>query len=301
MKSAAGTGGKNNKDKEKDSEKDSDKNPGTDVEARINKAVLHVPECGVCAACTEKTTRRKLCKDRLAVRQKLIASSFKDVQLPEQLEKAKKNNSKKRKAENPTPNTKKTKAYNSTGSKKTLSPKPATKSPNGQLKTRVTSNGNKRMSIPDDLLPEFCRRIGAHGTGERVNVINKFVEDNPAISIRQVTLKLSEITTRERPPWVPEPDKKQGRAFMFYLRPRFYPLLPENERPEGWQDAAEEDERKWEEEKKASRDKENIKGSEGENKRDSMDSIGDDGVSEDDTEDDLNDEPPPKKKTKIEA
>jgi hypothetical protein len=207
-----------------------------------------VPECGVCNACTEKSIRRKLCKDRLEVRQKLIASTFKKVQLPgpEKQKKA----AKKRKAEHSpnSSNPKKAAKVTNNNNKNKKSPKLLMKKANGQLKQRVTSNGNKKMAIPDDLFPEFCRRIGAHGTGERVNVINQFVEDYPTISIRQVTMKLSEITTRERPPWIPEPEKKQGRAFMFYLRPRFYPLLPEDERPEGWEAAAAEDEVKWKEE-----------------------------------------------------
>ena len=115
------------------------------------------------------------------------------------------------------------------------------KKANGVLAPRVTSLGNKRMSIPDELFPDFCRRIGADGTGERMKLINAFVDEHPAISVRQVTIKFSEVTTRTMPSWMPVPEKK-GRAFVFYLRPRYYHLLPENERPENWQKYAEEDE-----------------------------------------------------------
>ena len=107
------------------------------------------------------------------------------------------------------------------------------------------------MSIPDELFPDFCRRIGADGTGERMKLINQFAEENPTVSVRQVTLRLGEITTREIPGCVTpkKREKKVGRAFMFYLRPRFYKhLLPEN-RPEGWEKYAEEDEKKWQQEK----------------------------------------------------
>lgn len=165
------------------------------------------------------------------------------------------------------------------------SPKLMMKKANGQLKPRITSNGNKRMSIPDELFPEFCHRIGAHGTGERVNVINQFVEDHPTISIRQVTIKLSEITTRDRPAWIPEPEKKQGRAFMFYLRPRYYKHLPPHERPEGWEAYAEEDERKWQEEKVKAASEKKQKATD-ENNSDDDETGTDDGM-------------PPKKKTKV--
>ena len=308
LKSAAAVGSKkvdrdNEKEKEKDNkDKESDKNseksnPGIDVEARINKAVLRVPECGVCTACTEKTTRRKLCKERLAIRRKFIASSFKNVQLPEQLEKAKKN-SKKRKAESSTPTTKKSKKpANSNGDK---SGKAAKSEVEGQKATN-SNNGNKRMAIPDDLFPEFCRRIGAYGTGERVQMMNKFVEENPQISIRQVTLKLAEITTKDRPPWIPEPDKKQGRAFMFYLRPRFYPLLPENERPEGWEQYAAEDERKWAEEKEEARKSKSNPDNKDAKKNDSKRENSSVGVTEDDdTEDDESVPVQPRKKVRLE-
>ena len=173
------------------------------------------------------------------------------------------------------------------------SPKLMIKKSNGQLKTRVTSNGNKRMAIPEELFPEFCRRIGANGTGERVAVINQFVEEHPTISIRQVTMKMSEITQRERPPWIPEPEKKQGagRAFMFYLRPRFYRYLAEDDRPDNWEEAAAEDEQKWQEEKlKAASDKK-LKD---ENMKDTMEGDSD----EADADLDGDDLEPPKKKSK---
>jgi hypothetical protein len=128
-----------------------------------------------------------------------------------------------------------------TGAKKMM------KKPGGGMKPRVTSQGNKRMSIPDELFPDFCRRIGAHGTGERMKLINTFVEEYPHISVRQVTIKFQEVTTRTMPSWMPVPEKK-GRAFMFYLRGRFYPLLPENERPANWEKYAAEDEALFKEE-----------------------------------------------------
>lgn len=222
-----------------------------DIEERINTAVLRVPECGVCTACTEKTTRRKLCKARLDVRDKMMSTTFKKVLMGDA---PKKKGSKKRKTEQAASSSKKgskkSTATASTASGK-KSPKLMIKKADGQLKQRVTSNGNKRMAIPEELVPEFCRRIGVNGTGERVAVINQFVEDHPTISIRQVTLKMTEMTMRERPAWVPEHTRKQGagRAFMFYLRPRYYHYLPEDERPDNWEAIAAEDERQYQREK----------------------------------------------------
>lgn len=250
-------------------------------------AVLRVPECGVCNSCTEKTSRRKLCKDRLDVREKLMGTVFKKVASADP-EKSKK--SKKRKAEQSSNPKKGSKTSSGTAAPSAAkkAPKPLMKKANGLVKARITSNGNKRMAIPDDLLPEFCRRIGAHGTGERLNLINQFVDDYPTVSIRQVTIKMSEVTTKDRPHWIPEPEKKQGRAFMFYLRPRFYPLLPEEERPEGWEAAAAEDEQKWQEEKKKAASEKKLK----EEKSNDMESA-------EESDEAALDPEPPKKKVKV--
>ena len=210
---------------------------GEDIEAKINADVLKVPECGECQACLDDSCH-KLCDQRMEARKKLLRAEAKRL-----AKGGGKRGSKKRKHEatqNPKP--KSSKSPPPTGKRKMM------KKANGVLTPRVTSQGNKRMSIPDELFPDFCRRIGAHGTGERMKLINGFVEAHPSISVRQVTMKFSEITTRTMPSWMPVPEKK-GRAFMFYLRPRFYHLLPEDERPENWQKHASDDEVLWKEEK----------------------------------------------------
>lgn len=215
-----------------------------DVEARINQRILQIPECGQCANCTDKNKNRKLCLKRLGPRNELVESETKKILIENKGKKGKK-----RKSETKTlfPNPKKPKSI--PGPKKKI-PK-MMKTASGQVKPRVTSQGNKRMAIPDEHFPEFCRRIGAMGTGERMKLINQFAEEHPTVSVRQVTLKLGEITTKEMPACVKPPDKKNGRAFMFYLRPRFYKFLPADERPEGWEKCAEIDERSWELEKQS--------------------------------------------------
>lgn len=279
--------------------KESSEKPGVaDIEVKINQAVLRVPECGVCVACTERSARRKLCKNRMEVREKLMSGVFKKVPI---VEPAKPKKIKKRKAESmpsPTPkkNSKKgsaatTKGSSNNGGATKKTPKLMMKQPNGQLKPRITSNGNKRMAIPDDLFPLFCRRIGAEGTHERVNLINQFAEEHPTISIRQLTIRFSEITQRDRPSVVPPEEKQpgQGRKFMFYLRPRFYSKLSPSERPEGWEAAAEEDELKWREEKKKA---ESEKIEKQEKLKDMMDDT-------DDIDEAAFDSAPPKKKVKV--
>ncbi len=141
----------------------------------------------------------KLCESRLAKREELIKREMKRI-----AKGGGKKTSKKRKhdaTKGPKP---KLTAGKSLGTRKPL------KKPNGA--PRVTSLGNKRMSIPDEQFPEFCRRIGARGTGERMKLINAFVDENPEVSTRQVTIKFSEITTRKMPSWMSE--KPKGKAFM---------------------------------------------------------------------------------------
>lgn len=202
---------------------------GEDIEAKINAQVLSVPECGECQSCLDDSCH-KLCESRMEKREELIERERKRLAKGG----GKKGKKRKHDVSKSKPKLKSTKI--ATGGKKKMM-----KKANGVMAPRVTSQGNKRMSIPDALFPEFCRRIGAHGTGERMKLINAFVEEHPSISVRQVTIKFSEITTRTMPSWMPVPEKK-GRAFMFYLRGRFYHLLPEDERPENWQKYAEEDE-----------------------------------------------------------
>jgi hypothetical protein len=212
-----------------------DENPGPslkdgiDLEEHINNEVLKIPACRQCDHCIHSNT--KLCLKRLEMRNRIL----------DEATKSKSKKTKKRKLEvSPMkpPSGKEVEKVN-------FADRP-------RKKPRITSKGNKRMNIPDDLFPEFCRRIGMHGTGERMKLINQFVEDYPAISVRQVTMKFSEITTRERPPCVPEVKvkvrKKTGRAFMFYLRPAFYRFLPMDERPQDWEHYALIDEEQFEKE-----------------------------------------------------
>jgi hypothetical protein len=210
---------------------------GEDIEAKINLSVLRVPECGVCSSCTDPNSR-KLCLRRLDARKRLIA--LEERRIKEAAARGQKIKS---------PKAKKRKLDDSSSTKKTPTiakkKKKLMKKANGELGPRVTSQGNKRMEIPEELFPEFCRRIGARGTNERMKVINTFVEENPTISVRQVTLKFAEITTKERPDWVTGDEKLR---FVFYLRPKFYPLVPESDLPEGWQKMTAEDEILWDKE-----------------------------------------------------
>ena len=104
-------------------------------------------------------------------------------------------------------------------------------------KTNPNHKGSIRMAVTDELLPELCRRIGANGTNKRMKTIEDFSRDFPGASVRQVTFKFSEITTRERPICIGDKPERSGsgRSFDFYLRPRLYNLLPEEERPPDWE------------------------------------------------------------------
>jgi len=227
---------------------------------------LSVPECGVCPNCLEKSAAPKLCVKRMEVRQKLIAQETAKL-----LADKNKKGGKKRKLDKvtqfPNPKTaRNTQTSNPTTSPSSAAPKKKAtkmmKTANGQVKPRVTSQGNKRMSIPEEHFPDFCRRISANGTGQRMNLINKFSEENPTVSVRQVTIRFGEITTKDRPACIKPVDnkdreKKVGRAFTFYLRPRFYKYLPPDERPDNWETYAEMDEKSYRDEQ-ASRKRKDI-------------------------------------------
>lgn len=212
------------------------------VEARINTAVLKIPPCEVCSSCTSADGR--LCEKRLEVRKKMLSAELKRTQPKEN----KKPQAAKKRKLDPAP-------------KKPAQPPPKLNvkkklmvRPDGQLKVRVTSQGNKRMSIPDELFPEFCRKIGPHGNASRTSLVNSWIEEHPTISARQVTLRLNDITTKHRPACVPEapPEKKKGPKFMFYLRPCFYRYLREDQLAlvSGWEQIAEADAKEYEKEQK---------------------------------------------------
>lgn len=221
-----------------------------DIEAKINPLILRIPECGECSHCLDKKSR-KLCIKRQEVRKGLLEAEPKMEfsSMPSEMNgecngpKIKKGSKKRKFDGSPSVDgSRKGSILQNPKKKKKLS---------STFTNRVTSLGNKRMSIPDELLPEFCRMIGATGTNERVRVINQFALEHPETSVRQVTFKFSEVTTRTLPGCVPEQEKKGGRAFMFYLRPRYYHLLPEGERPNDWEKYAQEDEILWKEEQRA--------------------------------------------------
>lgn len=214
------------------------------MEASINPLVLKVPVCGMCENCQTNT---KLCIKRLDVRDSLLSTANRKrlgAGLQPSLKKTKKRKndtiSIPAKPAQSSPDDSSSPSESAKKKKKLMM-----KQADGKLKVRVTSQGNKRMMIPDEVFPEFCRRIG-QGTGNRVQLINQFVEDYPTISARQVTLKFAEVCARNRPECV-EPEsaqkkKKMGRTFMFYLRPCYYKHLNPEQRPNDWETYAAADE-----------------------------------------------------------
>ena len=126
----------------------------------------------------------------------------------------------------------------------------AVESSPGYKKPKGMSKGSIPMSIPDNLLPVFARLITANGTNARMDVINEFVQKHPECSARQATIKFTQLSTKERPSCVPAPPKYtgKGRTVMFYVRPRYYHMLPEEDRPFSWEEAAQADEVLWLEE-----------------------------------------------------
>jgi hypothetical protein len=114
----------------------------------------------------------------------------------------------------------------------------------GYMKPKGASKGSTPMAMPEHLLPVFARRISANGTSQRMDVINGFTKDYPETSARQATIKFTDLTTKDRPACIPPPGKKsgKGRQVTFYVRPQFYHMLPEEERPNGWEEAAQADE-----------------------------------------------------------
>lgn len=244
-----------------------------EIEARISRAILKRQECGQCESCVHKGTPRKLCVKRLETRNHLIAAEARKIRKAKGLAgkglvlcdkllgavgnngtsttESTDNNNKKRKIDTPGSSSQPAPKKVKMDDEANATPK-MIKTADGQMKPRITSQGNKRMSIPDEDFPEFCRRIGAYGTGERMKLINQFVEEYPTTSIRQVTITLGSITSKEPPACIDMTGRKI-RPFMFYLRPRFYKYLPPDDRPKNWERFAEEDDQKWMEEQEEER------------------------------------------------
>eukprot|EP00567_Pseudictyota_dubia_P012407 CAMPEP_0197443846 /NCGR_PEP_ID=MMETSP1175-20131217/9482_1 /TAXON_ID=1003142 /ORGANISM="Triceratium dubium, Strain CCMP147" /LENGTH=1531 /DNA_ID=CAMNT_0042974537 /DNA_START=443 /DNA_END=5038 /DNA_ORIENTATION=+ len=203
-----------------------------DVEKEISAAILQVPECGVCPSCTDDNSR-KLCVNRLEKRLEVLADAEAKAK---KADCGKKKNGKKRGRDDIDTGAKSAKKDSSSKKKKKYTSSFAKVNPNHK--------GSIRMAVTDDLLPELCRRIGASGTNKRMKTIEDFSRDFPGASVRQVTFKFADITTRDRPGCIEAKPERTGpgRSFDFYLRPRLYHLLPEDERPKGWQKYAREDE-----------------------------------------------------------
>ena len=98
------------------------------------------------------------------------------------------------------------------------------------------------MAVSEKVIPELYRQIGANGTHERMKLINNFVKDYPMTSICQVTIKFSEVVTKDLPKCIDPPKKRSGSVFMFYLRPMYYDMLSESEHPDKLKKYAAEDE-----------------------------------------------------------
>ena len=252
---------------------------GVDLEARINTAVLAIPECGECKVSavmrevhegliTSQLTfaifchflqfcidpkGRKLCVKRRSVRREMIEEEM--IRVPIQnAEEIKEQDSKKGNSNDP--NKERKKPGRKKGWNKESSANNSNKGP-GKAPGRGPGKGSVPMTIPDSLLPEYCRRITAEGTDARMDVINGFAQDHPQVSIRQSTIKFVDLTTKDRPLClgdIKKEDRKgmgKGRKVKFYLRPKFYHMLAEDSRPEGWEEAAKQDELLWQEEMEA--------------------------------------------------
>jgi len=207
---------------------------GVDLEERINKACLAIPECGECKFCLDPMTR-KICANRRRIRRDMIEEEM--IHVPMQ-----RPTYEEIKAMKPSQVYKPAKDRKKPGRKKGWSDGMG-KSPD-RKRAKGISKGNKAMSMPDSLLPEFAALIGANGSNQRVEIINGFARNHQSVSARQVTMKFQEVATKDRPACIPPPEKTKGkgRSVTFYLRPRFYHLLPEEDRPDGWEEAAKEDE-----------------------------------------------------------
>lgn len=217
---------------------------GVDLEARINAHALAIPECGECKFCLDPNTR-KMCAKRRDVRRDLIEEEMIRVPVQQPIEAE-------AKISKPSSSTyKPVKERKKPGRKKGWNK--AIESSPGYTKPKGASKGSIPMSLPERLLPEFCRRITANGTNQRMDVINGFTKDHPETSARQATIKFTELTTKDKPSCVPPPPKKigKGRSITFYVRPRYYHMLPEEERPSGWEESAQADESLWQEEREA--------------------------------------------------
>jgi len=298
-----------------------------EIEARLSKPLLKIPACGQCENCIDKGDIRKLCVRRMEERKRLIIAETKKALKAQgkpttnikpgmistssaavsnangSSNNGNAGNAKKRKSEFDLPPAKKSKSsWDGRKAPRMI------KTANG-LKPRVTSQGNKRMSIPDHAFPDFCRRIGPYGTHKRMELITAFAEEHPTTSVRQVTLKLGEITVKE-PPACLDMTGVKPRAFTFYLAPRYYKYLPAEERPKDWEKYAKEDEIRWEKvkeeerlKKAASKKDKNSSGGDsesevGESASNVSPSIGEE---QDDTEDERDEVEPVAKKLKVES
>jgi hypothetical protein len=118
-----------------------------------------------------------------------------------------------------------------------------------------TSTGNKKMCVPDELIPELAKMIGCSGNNERNRIVDDFAKKHPETSVRQVNLKFGEITTRAMPKCVLPQAKRGGRAISYYLRPRFYDLVEEHDRPPEWEQYLAEDRLVWDKEQEVKAEK----------------------------------------------
>lgn len=179
---------------------------------------------------------RKLCSKRREVRRDLIEEEM--IRVPSQKQTVADIKATKPSISNYKPVAERKKPGRKKGWNKVLENSP------GYMKPKGASKGSTPMAMPEHLLPVFARRISANGTNQRMDVINRFTKDYPETSARQATIKFTDLTTKDRPACIPPPGKQsgKGRQVTFYVRPRFYHMLPEEERPNGWEEAAQADE-----------------------------------------------------------
>lgn len=214
------------------------------VEEEISAGILKVPECGHCEHCTNDKSY-KLCVERQKVRDTLLEEAEKKY--AHTASKGASNADGNKAKPGPKPKKRAIDSISGTSTKQSRKSLPGMGKAHGNGGSRL---GSKPMAVPEELIPVLVQRISINGTDRRIKLIDEFVKDYPDTSNRQVTFKVAELTTKDKPACAPDPKRRDGpgRAVHFFLRPRFYHMLPEAERPEGWEKHAKEDELAWQEE-----------------------------------------------------
>ena len=107
------------------------------------------------------------------------------------------------------------------------------------MPTNTKNIYGKTLRVTQEHWGELAIAIGPGGTNHRKEIISAFYANHTETSERQINELYGSMVVRQKPECIPPHEKPSNNKQMWhYLRPHFYSLIPEDQRPPNYEELA---------------------------------------------------------------